>query len=255
MCGDFESKITVLPHERIDYLIQERLAIIQSHQVFSFSLDAVLLAAFADIPHTRLGTIVDLCAGNGAVTLMLAARTKNPVIGIELQAPLADMAQRSVALNNMAAQVRVIHGNVADVPRWIPEASVDVVTCNPPYFKVHPQSAKNPNAAVAIARHELTIAVTDWVQASRYMLKRGGKLFCVFRPERLDELWDALHAARFAVKQLWLIHPKAHKKANMVLVEAHLYGQRGGVTVRPPLIVYDESGQYTAEMAAIFDGQ
>ena len=40
--------------ERLDYLLAENLRIIQSPSVFSFSLDAVLLARFAHVPG-RLG--------------------------------------------------------------------------------------------------------------------------------------------------------------------------------------------------------
>ena len=56
-------KITLLPNERIDQLFAEDIQIIQSREVFSFSLDAVLLANFPNIP--KRGKIVDLCAGNG----------------------------------------------------------------------------------------------------------------------------------------------------------------------------------------------
>ncbi|GMB99432.1 hypothetical protein K2D_25040 [Enterococcus hirae] len=46
--------------ERIDQLYANDIKIIQSPHVFSFSLDAVLLAHFARVP--KKGQIVDLCA-------------------------------------------------------------------------------------------------------------------------------------------------------------------------------------------------
>ena len=39
--------------ERLDYLLAEDLRIIQSPSVFSFSLDAVLLAKFVNIPISK----------------------------------------------------------------------------------------------------------------------------------------------------------------------------------------------------------
>lgn len=53
--------------ERIDQLYAEDIQIIQSSEVFSFSIDAVLLATFARVP--KRGKIIDLCAGNGAIGL------------------------------------------------------------------------------------------------------------------------------------------------------------------------------------------
>ena len=48
--------------ERLDYLFNEELRIIQSPSVFSFSLDAVLLAHFAYLPIQK-GQIVDFMYG------------------------------------------------------------------------------------------------------------------------------------------------------------------------------------------------
>lgn len=56
--------VPLIGDERLDYLLDERLRIIQSPSVFSFSLDAVLLADFVGIP-LKKGKIVDLCSGNG----------------------------------------------------------------------------------------------------------------------------------------------------------------------------------------------
>ena len=61
--------------ERIDQLMQYDLEIIQSPKVFSFSLDAVLLGDFAQVPKHSRAKIVDLCSGNGAVALMLSQKT------------------------------------------------------------------------------------------------------------------------------------------------------------------------------------
>lgn len=120
--------------ERMDRLVRANLDIIQSPSVFSYSLDAVLLAHFANVPQGNRSQIVDLCAGNGAVGLLLSEKTKSKITGIELQPRLADMAERSIQLNQLSDQVRVIVGNLSEATKWIEKDSVDVVTCNPPYF-------------------------------------------------------------------------------------------------------------------------
>ncbi|GAY73137.1 tRNA (adenine37-N(6))-methyltransferase TrmN6 [Lentilactobacillus kosonis] len=51
--------------ERIDQLYSKNISIIQSSNVFSFSLDAVLLAEFATVSKNKTKKVVDLCAGNG----------------------------------------------------------------------------------------------------------------------------------------------------------------------------------------------
>jgi tRNA1(Val) A37 N6-methylase TrmN6 len=81
--------------ERLDYLLAEDLRIIQSPTVFSFSLDAVLLANFSYIPKHK-GKIIDLCSGNGIIPLLLSKRTNVKIQAVEIQERLVDMAQRSI---------------------------------------------------------------------------------------------------------------------------------------------------------------
>ncbi len=132
------------PNERIDQLYAAGIQIIQSPEVFSFSLDAVLLANFPKIP--KRGRIVDLCAGNGAVGLFVSQQTQGTVELVELQPRLADMAQRSITLNQLEAQVAVYQLDLKDSLTQIPADSCDLVLCNPPYFKNLPTNEKNPPA-------------------------------------------------------------------------------------------------------------
>jgi len=91
--------------ERIDQLFSTDVKIIQNKEVFSYSIDSVLLSRFPKIP--KKGLIVDLCSGNGAVGLFASTRTEAPITLVELQERLADMAKRSVTLNQLEDQVAV----------------------------------------------------------------------------------------------------------------------------------------------------
>ena len=52
--------VELIGDERLDYLLAEDMKIIQSPSVFSFSLDAVLLAKFVYVPIQK-GNLLDLC--------------------------------------------------------------------------------------------------------------------------------------------------------------------------------------------------
>ncbi len=68
--GDYLGDVKLLAGERIDQLYSQDIQIIQSSQVFSFSLDAVLLANFAKAPTSAKGRLVDLCAGNAPLVCL-----------------------------------------------------------------------------------------------------------------------------------------------------------------------------------------
>ncbi|WP_262316484.1 tRNA1(Val) (adenine(37)-N6)-methyltransferase [Lacticaseibacillus parakribbianus] len=241
----------LLDDERIDQLQSQGVRLIQSKTVFAFSLDAVLLAAFAEVKKTS--RVVDLAAGNGAVGLFVAPRTKGQVTLIELQPRLADMAQRSVALNGFE-HVDVHRLDLKDASRVVANDSVDVVTCNPPYFKVQPGSVQNPNQHLALARHELTTDFKTVCEVTAGLLKYQGKAFFVHRPDRLAELLSTMVAAGLAPKRVRFVHPKAEREANMVLIEGIKAGKPDGMRILPPLTVYGPDGHYGAEVTRLLYG-
>ncbi|MDN7229358.1 tRNA1(Val) (adenine(37)-N6)-methyltransferase [Planococcus sp. N064] len=242
----------LLDDERLDYLLAEDLRIIQSPSVFSFSLDAVLLARFAYVPLKR-GKIVDLCTGNGAIPLFLSARTEAAIIGVELQERLVHMAQRSVEYNGLEEQIHIIEGDVKEIPARLGIEKYDVVTCNPPYFPAHELSDKNLSEHMAIARHELHLTLDESVQAASKLLKQGGKAAFVHRSGRLIDIITAMRANRLEPKRVRLVYPKAGKEANTLLIEGIKDG-KPDLKILPPLIVYGENGEYTEEVRELLYG-
>lgn len=241
--------------ERIDQLMRYGLDIIQSPSVFSFSLDAILLGEFAAVPRHNRAKIVDLCSGNGVVPLILSQKTESPITGIELQERLADMAERSVRMNQLDGQIHMIQGDLANTYQWIPKDTVDVVTCNPPYFPATEKSFKNPNQHLAIARHELHTNLEEVMQITSGLLKMNGKAYFVHRPDRLLEILDAMRRNRLAPKKIQLVYPKRDREANVLLIEGIKDGKETGFKVLPPLFVYDEENNYLPEVRRLIYGE
>ncbi|MEG0550160.1 MAG: tRNA1(Val) (adenine(37)-N6)-methyltransferase [Vagococcus sp.] len=238
--------------ERIDQLVASGVQIIQSPDVFSFSLDAVLLANFASIP--KRGTIVDFCSGNGAIALFMAPRTTASIIGVELQERLADMGKRSILLNNFENQVSMEQLDIKDVHAKIKSDSVDFITCNPPYFKEQPNSKKNPNPYYAIARHEIHLQLDDVFRSASKLLKMNGKIAMVHRPERLMDILDSMRKHRIAPKRIQFIYPKESKEANTILIEGIKDGKTDGLKILPPLYVYGEDNHYLPQIKEMLHG-
>ncbi|GKV57828.1 hypothetical protein NCCP2222_37750 [Sporosarcina sp. NCCP-2222] len=239
--------------ERLDYLLAENLRIIQSPSVFSFSLDAVLLAKFAYVP-IRSGKIIDLCTGNGAIPLFLSARTKAQIIGIELQERLADMAKRSIAYNQLENQIEILQNNVIGIADVIGYEKYDTITCNPPYFPAIDASEKNIREHVAIARHEIHLTLEQAVRSASELAKQGGKVAFVHRPGRLLDIVTAMRANRLEPKRIRFVYPKEGKEANTLLIEGIKDG-KPDLKVLPPLYVYGADGEYTEEVRQMLYGE
>ena len=240
-------------NERLDYLLGEELKIIQSPNVFSFSLDAVLLSNFTYVPKSEKSKIVDLCSGNGVIPLFLSVKTPAKIIGVEIQEKLWDMANRSVEFNKLEAQIEIVNFNLKEAAKNLGSEKYDVVTCNPPYFQTYTENELNENEHFTIARHEIYCTLEDVVKESSLLLKQGGKVSFVHRPGRLLDLITLMRRYRLEPKRLQFVYPKQEKAANMILVEGIKDG-KADLKILPPFIVYKDNNEYTDEMRKIVYG-
>ena len=241
--------ISLKENERIDDLQRNNYKIIQDPDRFCFGMDAVLLSGFA---RAKEGDqVLDLGTGTGIIPILLAAKTMAAhITGLEIQPDSADMASRSVKLNELEEKVEIITGDIKEAVSLFGAASFDVVTCNPPYMTEH-HGLTNPEAPKAIARHELLCTLEDVISQSSRLLRPGGNFYMVHRPFRLAGIIVLLRQYRLEPKRMKLVHPFVDKEPNMVLLEASR-GGKARITVEKPLIVYQEPGVYTDEIYDIY---
>lgn len=247
------SQMQLKEGERIDQLFSTDVKIIQNKAVFSYSIDSVLLSRFPKIPSK--GLIVDLCSGNGAVGLFASTRTKAPITLVELQERLADMAERSIQLNHLEKQVTMVQDDLKNLLEHVPRSQVDLILCNPPYFKSIETSKKNLSEHYLLARHEITTNLEEICQVSRHALKSNGRLAMVHRPDRFLDILDTLRQYNLAPKRVQFVYPKMGKDANMLLIEAIKDGSTDGLKILPPLFVHKDNGDYTDEIFEIYFGK
>jgi len=229
-----------------------RLTLHQSTHGYRFALEAFLLADF--VPAPAPDPLIDLGTGCGVVALFLARRfPRLCCVGLELQRSLVVLAQQNAVCNGLEHRIGIVQGDMRQVSSLFPAGVFGTVVCNPPYRAVG-NGRLNPHPEKAIARHELTVTLPQLVQAARHLLRRRGLLVMVYHPSRLPELCAQLAAAHLRLRRMRLVHATQQAPASIVLVEAIRDG-RDALTVLPPLWVYEASGDYTAEMQAIFQGR
>lgn len=234
--------------ERIDDLLTHGLHIIQSDEVFSFSLDAILLARFCSIPPR--GRVLDLCTGNGVVPLLLTTRSRADIWGVEIQERLADMAVRNVQINELEGRLHMLHGDLRTIHQSLGHGQFDLVTVNPPYLPV-PAGEQNVNEHFAAARHEIHCTLEDVIAASAKQVRAGGKFAMVHRPARLVDILTLMRQYRLEPKRIRYVHARAGEEAMMVLIEGAKDG-KAEIRTLPPLIVYNEQDQYCKELMEIY---
>ncbi|PCF32199.1 SAM-dependent methyltransferase [Staphylococcus delphini] len=238
------------PGERLDYLIREDLRIIQNDAVFSFSTDALLLGHFTEV--RKRDRILDMCAGNGVIPLLLSDKGNNVITGVEIQPQLVNMAERSIQYNHLEDRITMVEMDINALVQAYAPAQFDLITCNPPYFKAN-QTNQHQLEAHKIARHEIFCTLDDCLRVSNHLLKEGGRIVMVHRAERMLDLFESMRHYRIEPKRLHMIYSKPGKAAQTIVIEGRK-GGRQGLDIAPPFYIYDAQGDYTPEMKEIYYG-
>lgn len=234
--------------ERIDDIQLKGLRLIQDTTGFCFGVDAVLLANFAKVK--RNAKLADLGTGTGIIPILIAGKSEaKEIIGVEIQEQVYEMASRSVLLNDLQDRVKIVNGDIKTIDQTLEVNTFDVVTSNPPYM--HNNGIKNPNDKKAISRHEVKCNLEDVIRSSSRLLKDLGKFYMIHRPTRLIEIITLARQYKLEPKQIQFIHPKHGKAPNIMLVQ-FTKGGRPDLKILDPLYVYDENGNYTKEIDAIY---
>lgn len=237
------------PMERLDELHRNGYFIIQNPEKFCFGMDAVLLSGFAAVKSGE--RLLDLGTGTGIIPILLEAKTQGEhFTGLEIQEESADMARRSVALNQLESKIDIITGDIKDASKIFGASSFDVITTNPPYM-IDSHGISSSSEAKAIARHEVLCSLDDILRESAKLLKPRGRFYMVHRPFRLAEIMSKMVAYKIEPKRMKFVYPFVDKEPNMVLIEG-LAGGNSRMRVEKPLIVYKEPGVYTEEIYDIY---
>lgn len=234
-----------------DLVGYKNLKIFQNTEWFSFSLDSVLLPNFVTL-NKNIETIMDLGCGNAPIPLILSTKTNAQIIGVEIQKDSYDLAKKTVCYNNLEDRIKLLNIDMKELKNIYSSDSIDVITCNPPYFKYLESSNLNEDEHKVIARHEKMITLEDIVSLSKYLLKNNGILAMVHRTDRLIEIISLFQKYGLEVKKIRFVYPKINTESNMVLIEGRKNGKIG-LKLLPPLYAHNEDGSYTDEVLKMFE--
>ena len=238
--------------EVINYLLGYKdYYIVQNTDMFNFSLDSVLLPNFATI-NTNVKNILDIGCGNAPIPLILSTKTNANIIGVEIQKEVYELALKSVKINNLESRIKIINGDINEIYDSFETETFDIITCNPPFFKVSDGSNFNDSDYKTIARHEIKLNLDQIFKISKKLLKNNGNIVMVHRPERLVDIIISMKKYDIEPKRIQFVYPKKDKDANILLIEGKKNG-RPGIKIEPPIYTHDENGEYSMQVKNFFE--
>ena len=203
--------------EVLNDLYDYGLKIYQDNELFKFSLDSLLLAEFVNV-NKNDKNLLDICSGNAPLPLIIGKKYNIDITGVEIQREIYLLAIKSIVENNLS-NIEMLNCNAKDLKNYFPGNNFDIITCNPPFFKINETSLINEERKKAIARHELTITLEEIFDIVKGLLKDKGAFYLVHRPSRLEEIINLATTHNLHVKKMVFIYSNWKKEANMVLLK------------------------------------
>lgn len=224
-----------------------RLCVTREHR---FGTDAFLLAHFSRV-HSG-DRACDLCAGCGIIPALWLRNEPRPAVAYAvelLEQPIAQIGC-TVRENGLEGRLVPIHRDLRELAVEIPAGSIDLVSCNPPYFRPGTGApSKTPHRLAA--RHEVSCDLPSIAEAAARLLRYGGRFCLCGRPERLPDAMTALRDNRLEPKRLRLVQKYADTPPWLFLLE----GRKGGkpsLRVEAPLLMENPGGGFTSEVLEIY---
>ncbi len=224
--------------------------ILQKKEGYRFTIDPILLAGFTEMGYHD--KILDLGTGGGILPFLLQKNNQEKnlqITGIDIQREYIDMALRSKEINK-TENINFLEMDIKSIAANF-RNSFDVVITNPPFFKVN-EGKINSKKEIALARHELEVDFRQIIRAAFWSLKDNGKFFFIHRSERLMEICRVLPQEGLSLSRMKLIHNDEKTASKLFLGEA-VKRKNPQLKVLPPLIIYDNQGNYKEEVRCLYD--
>lgn len=235
-----------------NYLLNyDNMYIIQDTDMFNFSLDSVLLPNFVTI-NKKTKKILDIGSGNAPIPLILSTLTDAQIMAVEIQKDVYELGKESIKINKLENRIDFINADINELYKEIDTETFDIITCNPPYFKVNESSNLNDSEYKTIARHEIKLDLEKLFKIAKKLLKNKGNIAIVHRPERLSDIVSEMKKNNIEPKRIQFVYPSINSEANILLIEGTKNGNHG-VKILPPLISHKQNGEYTEQVKQFFE--
>lgn len=182
----------------------------------TFGTDAVLLAAFAQIAGGE--RVCDLGTGCGVMPILWQSADRAVTVdAVEVYAPAAALAQKSVEENGLCDRITIYNDDWKTVP--LESGRYDRVVCNPPYFSAGSGKVSD-HPARRLARHEDADTLPSVIATAARLLKVGGHFCLCHRPERAVDVLVLLRQNGLEPKRIEWVRARADLPPFLMLCDA-----------------------------------
>lgn len=171
----------------------------QERAAMKVTTDSCLFGAWAaqrlqDEPaDTRL---LDIGAGTGLLSLMVAQQCAGQTDAVEIDAGACAQALENIAASPWKERIKVYHN---DLRKWAPPRSYDIIFSNPPFYE---QELTGADEGRNIAHHSYHFSLVSLLDFIHSHLEPGGRFYLLLPFKRKEELLKQVQQHSFFVHEM-----------------------------------------------------
>ncbi|TNF40202.1 MAG: methyltransferase domain-containing protein [Bacteroidetes bacterium] len=224
---------------RNNYFQFKQFRIHQEKTAMKVNTDGVLLGAWTNVDGAI--TVLDIGAGTGLISLMIAQRSGANITGIEIENNASDEAVQNVKNSKWSDRVSIQHISFQDFAATT-QHKFDLIVSNPPFFS---NSVKNMNPHLSVARHNHLLPFEDIIEGTKKLLAKTGKLSLILPFDSANGFIEKARMENLFLNRLTGVKPFPDKKPNRCLME---FGSEKLILQKTQMSVFDETGKdYSGE--------
>jgi len=228
---------------RNNYFQFKQFIIQQEKAAMKVNTDGVLLGAWTN--PTGAKTVLDIGAGTGLISLMIAQRSDAIITGIEIEKNAADEAAQNVKNSKWSDRVSIQHISFQDFVTTSPN-KFDLIVSNPPFFS---NGVKNTNPHLSMARHNHMLPFSDVIEGTIKLLSENGMLSIILPADSAQEFIKKARSKSLFLTRLTKVKPFPDTEPNRCLME---FGKVQVTLQKTQMSVFDETRKdYSKEFKSL----
>lgn len=210
---------------------------------YRYNSDSIFLYDFISRLNPK-GRLLDIGCGVGIISLLLGRDFPIEVTAVDKQKNAIEYARRNYMLNSIDARVYQM-----DITKELPDGEYEYIVSNPPFYA--PTVQQSEDISINISRYSHHMPIEALIASAKKLLKpRGYFIFC-YDAKQSDTVLEELRRAKLNPELLRCVHPKIDREAKIVMISARK-NSNAMLKIAPPLIVFDQDGNYTPEAKEAF---
>ena len=226
------------------YFQFKQFRIEQGSCAMKVTTDACAFGAWVASEYPRAKSILDVGAGTGLLSLMLAQTGAEAVDAIEIETNCFHQLKDNCMQSVFSEKVTAIH---ADFLEFETEKRYDLILSNPPF---HENQLKSDSKSINLARHSDAMPLLAFFQKSKSLLHEEGELFVLVPFYRKNETIElAQQMGLHAIQLIDLQHDATHAPFRSLL----RFSQKRKSRSEEKLCIYERENQYSQRFKSLIE--